>query len=119
MSLSYSYNTSELSLLTDVAFCKFPFSNVVKNLIICVQKTCELGHCQVTILINPISTRLFLAGVVLRGGCVPRPSITLLSLKLDYSNFAQNYFGIRSIFCDKENPDQIDNNVTMTSYFLC
>ena len=46
-------------------------------------------------------------------------SVTPLSLKLDYSNFVQNYFGIRSIFCDKENPDQIDNDVTMTSSFLC
>ena len=40
---------------------------------------------------NPISTGLFLAGVALWGMF----SITPLSLKLDYSNFAQNYFGIR------------------------
>ena len=47
------------------------------------------------------------------------PSITPLSLKLDYSNFVQNYFGIRSILCDKENPHQINNDVTMMSSFLC
>ena len=29
------------------------------------------------------------------GGVSPPPSITPLSLKLDYSNFVQNYFGIR------------------------
>ena len=47
------------------------------------------------------------------------PSITPFSLKLNCSNFIQNYFGIICIFCDKENPDQIDNDVTMTSSFLC
>ena len=29
------------------------------------------------------------------GGCFPPPCITPLSSKLDYSNFVQNYFGIR------------------------
>ena len=47
------------------------------------------------------------------------PSITPLSLKLDYLNFAQNDFVIRWIFFKKENPDQIDNYVTMTSSLLC
>ena len=38
----------------------------------------------------------FLAGVGPGGGvCFPPPSITPLSLKLDYSNFVHNYFGIR------------------------
>ena len=39
------------------------------------------------------------------------PLQTRLSLKLDFSNFVQNYFGISWICCDKENPDQIDNDV--------
>ena len=41
------------------------------------------------------------------GGCFPPPSITPLSLKLDYSNFVQYYFGIRWIFCDKENHSDV------------
>ena len=32
------------------------------------------------------------------GGGGPLSSITLLSLKLDYSNFVQNYFGINEYF---------------------
>ena len=44
--------------------------------------------------------------------------VTPLSLKLDESNFVQNYFGIRSIFCNKKNRDQINNDVTMTSSLL-
>ena len=44
MSLSYSHTTFELSWLTDVAFCKFLFNNVVKHLTICEQKTCQLGY---------------------------------------------------------------------------
>ena len=45
-------------------------------------------------------------------------SVTPLSLKLRSSNFLQNYLGIRSISCNKENQDQIDNDVIMTSSFL-
>ena len=41
--LSYSHTTFELSWLTDVAFYKFLFNNVVKHLTICAQKTCLLG----------------------------------------------------------------------------
>ena len=67
---------------------------------------------------SPWFNPTFLAGVV-SGVCVPPPSLTPLSLKLDYSNFVQNYFGIRQIFCDKKTPDQIDNDVTMTSSLLC
>ena len=42
----------------------------------------------------------FLVGVARRRGCVcvcvfSTPFLTPLSLKLDYSNFVQNYFGIR------------------------
>ena len=51
MSLSYSYTTFELSLWTDVTFCKFLLNNVVRTSY-CVQKTCQLGYCQVTIFIN-------------------------------------------------------------------
>ena len=40
--------------------------------------------------------------------------VTPLSFKSDDSNFAQNYFGIGSIFWGKKNRDQIDNDVTMT-----
>ena len=46
--------------------------------------------------------RAFLAGEALGEGMFPTPSLTPLSLKLDYSNFVQNYFGIRRIFCDKK-----------------
>ena len=42
---------------------------------------------------NPISTSCF--GWCSTGGCFPPPSITPLSLKLDCSNFVQNYVGIR------------------------
>ena len=52
------------------------------------------------------------------GGGVYLHPVTPLSLKLDDSNFVQNYFGVKSIFCDKKNRDQIDNNVTMTSTLL-
>ena len=48
----YCYTTFEWSLSTEVAYCKFLFNNVVKTCYVCVQKTCQLGHCQVTILIN-------------------------------------------------------------------
>ena len=52
---------------------------------------------------NPITTGLFLAGVAgAGGGMFSTPSLTSLSLKLDYSNFVQNYFGIISIFYDKK-----------------
>ena len=39
-------------------------------------------------------------------------------LKSDDSNFVQNYFGVRPIFCNKKNWDQIDNDVTMMSSLL-
>ena len=60
----------------------------------------------------------FLAGVVLGGGGFHLYPVTPFSLKLNGSNFMQNYFGIRSISCNKKNQDQIDNDVTMTSFFL-
>ena len=47
------------------------------------------------------------------------PSLTSLFLELDDSNFVQDYFGVRSIFCDKKYPDHIKNDVTMTSSLLC
>ena len=58
--------------------------------------------------INPIRTEIFLAGVA----PPPQPFV----LKLHDSNFVQNYFGVQSIFWNK-NPNQIDNDVTIT--FLC
>ena len=42
--------------------------------------------------------------------------MTPLSFKSDDSNFVQNYFGVGSIFWRKKNWDQIDNDVTMTSF---
>ena len=54
------------------------------------------------------------AGVV-PGEAVPPPP---LSFKSDDSNFVQNYFGVGSIFWDKKNRDQLDNDVTMTSSLL-
>ena len=63
-----------------------------------------------------------MAGVVPGGGGVGGVGsafhlhlVTPLSLKLDDSNFVQNYFGAGSIFWGKKNQDQINNNVTMTS----
>ena len=44
--------------------------------------------------------------------------VTPLSLKLDLSDFVQNYFGAGSIFWGKKNQDQIYNDVTMTSSLL-
>ena len=43
--------------------------------------------------------------------------LTSLSLKLDDSNFAQKYLGVRSIFYNKSR-DQIDTDVTMTSLMV-
>ena len=60
----------------------------------------------------------FLPGVALGGWVFSTPSPSPLPLKSDDSNFAQNNFGIRQIFCEK-NPDLIDNDVTMTSSLLC
>ena len=57
----------------------------------------------------------FLAGVVPEGGVFHFYPVSPLSFKSDDSNFAQNYFGIGSIFWGKKNRDQIDNDVTMTS----
>ena len=56
----------------------------------------------------------FLAGLIPGGGRVVfhLHPVTPLSLQSDDSNFVQNYFGVRSIFCDKKNRDQIDNDVT-------
>ena len=47
----------------------------------------------------PYMHRAFLAGIAPKGGegegVFPLPSITPLFLKLEYSHFLQNYFGIR------------------------
>ena len=51
------------------------------------------------------------------GGGLP-PPCTPLSLTSDASKFVQNYFGVGSIFWDKKNWDQIDNDVTMTPSLL-
>ena len=69
--------------------------------------------------LNPISTGLFCFVVALGGGggVFHPPSITPLSLKLDCSNFVQSYFQIGSTTYDEKNPNQINNDVTMTSYF--
>ena len=56
-------------------------------------------------LFNPISTRLFGRCSTGVGGCFPLPSITPLSLKWNYANFVQNYFGIKWTFSDKEKTD--------------
>ena len=68
--------------------------------------------------INPVRTRLFLAGVVLGGDVFDLHPLTPFSLKSNDSNFVQNYFGIGSVFCGKKNRDQIDNDVTMTLSLL-
>ena len=70
--------------------------------------------CLTSYNILPYSYRAYLAGVLPGGGVQLHP-VTPLSLKLAGSNFVQNYFGVRSIFCDKKNWDQIDNDVTMMS----
>ena len=69
---------------------------------------------------NPIHTGLFLAGVVPGpgGDVFHLHPVTPLAFKSDDSNFVQNYFGVGSIFWGKKNRDQIDNDVTMTSYLL-
>ena len=61
----------------------------------------------------------FFPGVVPGGGGVfhLHPVIPLY-LKLDDSNFVQNYFRAGSKFWGKKNRDQIENDVTMTSSFL-
>ena len=51
----------------------------------------------------------FLAGIVLGSVFYLQP----LSLKSEYSNFVQNYFGVRSMLCSKKNQDQIDNDITI------
>ena len=67
---------------------------------------------------EPYKHRAFF-GCVTPGGWGIFHPLTPLSLKLDYSNFVQNYFGIKWIFCDNKNPGQIDTDVTMTSSLLC
>ena len=52
------------------------------------------------------------------GGVFHIHPVTPLSLKLDNSNFVQNYFGTGSSFWRKKNQEQIDNDVTMTSSLL-
>ena len=66
---------------------------------------------------------LFIAGFFgwcsTEGGVFHLHHVTPLSFKSDTSNFVQNYFGKGSIFWGKKNRDQIDNDVIMTSSFLC
>ena len=53
------------------------------------------------------------------GGGVFHPSaVTTLSLKVCDPNFVQNYFGVRSILCDKKSRNQTNNDVTVTSSLL-
>ena len=52
------------------------------------------------------------------GGVFHLHPVTPLSFKPDDSNFVNNYFGIGLIFWGKKNRDQIDNDVTMTSFLL-
>ena len=66
-----------------------------------------------TVIFNPIHTGLFCTG-----GVFHLHPVTLLSFKSDDSNFVQNYSRIGSIFWDKKNRDQIENDVTMTSSLL-
>ena len=80
------------------------------------------GGCPLPILeerhqrFNPISTGLFCLVVSLGGGGVFHPSsITPLSLKSDCSNFVQSYFQIGWTIYYEKNPNQINNDVTMTS----
>ena len=69
--------------------------------------------------LNLVHAGLFLAGLVTGGGGgFHLHPVTPLSLKSDDSNFVQKYFGVRSIFCEKKNGDQIENDVTMTSSLL-
>ena len=67
--------------------------------------------------LNPIHTGLF-GWCGTKGGVFHLHPVTPLSLKLDDSNFVQNYFGAGSIFWGNKNPDQLDNDVTMTSYLF-
>ena len=61
--------------------------------------------------VPPLGYRASLAGVAL--GFFHLHPVTPLSLKFEGSNFLQNYFWLRSIFCNKKNQGQIDNYVTM------
>ena len=67
---------------------------------------------------QPYSYWAFLAGVLMGGDIFHLHPVTPLSFMSDDSNFVQNHFGIGSIFWDKKNRDQIDNEVTMTSSLL-
>ena len=60
----------------------------------------------------------FVQGDSAGGSKLTEQTLTPLSLKSDDSNFVQNYFRIGSVFCDKKNRDQINNDVTMTSSLL-
>ena len=52
------------------------------------------------------------------GGGVCLHPVAPLTFKLDDNNFAQNYFGVTSIFRSRKNRDQIDIDVTMMSPLL-
>ena len=57
---------------------------------------------------NPMNSGLSGLEPAMGGGDVFHPlAVTPLSFTLCDPNFVQNYFGIRSIICDKKNQDQM------------
>ena len=89
--IKYNYNTFSdfigIILTAGVSFTnlRIMMTNFGEETEIWVHTNCIL---------NPINPGLLALELTLGGGVFHPPSITLLSLKLDCSNFAQSYFQI-------------------------
>ena len=66
---------------------------------------------------NPISTGLFCLVVALGGGCFPPPFHNSFVFKVRLLKFCTELLSDRMNNLQRKNPNQINNDVTMTSYF--